>query len=59
MNTHDNLASMASVAPREPMWFLPEGQLPESPEKDGDQPDGIEAAPAVPVRRRIQFWLNR
>lgn len=27
----------------EPMWFLPEGQLPESPEKDGDQPDGIEA----------------
>ena len=38
------------------MWFLPEGQLPESPEKDGDQPDGIEAVP-VPVRRRIQFWL--
>lgn len=28
----------------EPMWFLPEGQLPESPEKDGgEQPDGIEA----------------
>jgi hypothetical protein len=41
------------------MWFLPEGQLPESPEKDGDQPDGIVAVPAVPVRRRIQFWLNR
>ena len=55
MNTHDNLASMASVAPREPMWFLPEGQLPESPEKDGDQPDGIEAVPQCRCGKEYSF----
>ena len=54
---------------RQPIWFLPDAQMPALAENDGDQPDGIEALPKIktfePDRQKIQmyqcklnqFWL--